>query len=239
MRVVQGLWIGSDLSLMERTSIGSFLAHGHEFHLYTYGDVGNIPAGTKVMDAAAILPRSSIFSYQADRHKGSLAGFANLFRFKLLATQGGLWTDLDVVCLKPFDFDGHVFSSERMLDLGRVVPTITVVGAPDGPSVFFAECFAEAAAMDPTRIKMRENSSLLVERLIPQHDLGQHVRKPEVFGPIGWWEWRRLVSVPEPRLPDAHAVHLWHEMWRIEGMDKNRMYPPDTLYGRFQEAYLP
>jgi hypothetical protein len=222
---------------MERMSIGSFLAHGHEFHLYTYGDVGNVPNEARIMDAAGILPKSSIFTYQTDRHQGSYAGFANLFRFKLLAERGGLWADLDVVCLKPFGFDGYVFSSERMPDLGRVVPTITVVGAPDGPSGFFAECHAEAAAMDPKSIRMRDNSSLLVERLIPRHGFGQHVRPPWVFGPIGWWEWRKLISAPEPRLPDAHAIHMWHEMWRVHGADKRAAYPPNTLYGRFQETY--
>ncbi len=34
--VFQSLWIGAELSAMEQLSIRSFLANGHEFHLYTY-----------------------------------------------------------------------------------------------------------------------------------------------------------------------------------------------------------
>jgi hypothetical protein len=236
-RAVQGLWIGSDLSPMERMTIGSFLAHGHEFHLYTYGDVSNIPDGTKVMDATSILPRSSVFTYRTDRHAGSYAGFANLFRFKLLAERGGIWTDMDLVCLKPFCFKDLAVSSERMVDLARVVPTATVLAAPDGPSAFFAECYAVAAAMDPTRIRIRENSAFVLERLIKKHGLERHMLDPRETGPIEWWALGKLVVPPEPALPDCLGVHLWHEMWRVRGIDKRRIHPPNTLYGRFQREY--
>src|SRR5258706_13279784 len=56
--IVQGLWIGSDLSTMEHLSISSFLQNGHEYHLYIYDHVGNVPEGTVVKDAAEILPAS-------------------------------------------------------------------------------------------------------------------------------------------------------------------------------------
>ena len=32
-KVVQGLWIGDRLSVMERLSIASFLRNGHQYHL--------------------------------------------------------------------------------------------------------------------------------------------------------------------------------------------------------------
>ena len=37
--IIQGLWIGETLSTMEYLSIKSFLDNGHEYHLYTYGEV--------------------------------------------------------------------------------------------------------------------------------------------------------------------------------------------------------
>src|SRR5215831_9214030 len=108
--VIQGLWIGPELSVMERLSISSFLKNGHEYHLYAYDDLANVPLGTVVRDADEILARSRIFQY---KHQASYAGFSNFFRYKLLLERGGWWVDTDVVCLKPFDFsDGHVFASE-------------------------------------------------------------------------------------------------------------------------------
>src|SRR5258706_6206464 len=38
-KIIQGLWIGPTLSQMEQLSIASFLANGHEYHLFVYDDV--------------------------------------------------------------------------------------------------------------------------------------------------------------------------------------------------------
>src|SRR5882724_3783872 len=116
---MQSLWIGDRLSTMERLSIGSFLHHGHAFDLYVYDKVENVPNGTTVRDANAILPRSQIFTYQEN---GSFAGFANHFRYKLLVERGGWWVDLDTVCLQPFSFpDDYVFASHLQKDGNQIV----------------------------------------------------------------------------------------------------------------------
>ncbi|MBW4444611.1 MAG: hypothetical protein KME10_26090 [Plectolyngbya sp. WJT66-NPBG17] len=83
-KVIQGLWIGGELSTMEQLSIQSFLQNGHEYHLYTYQPVKNVPKGTIVKDGREILPENRIFTYQSGFGKGSYAGFADLFRFHLL-----------------------------------------------------------------------------------------------------------------------------------------------------------
>src|SRR5438105_1989553 len=88
--VIQGLWVGERLSVMERLSIASFLHHGHAYHLYTYGPVAGLPAGAVRQDARAILPESMIFQY---RDHASYAGFSNYFRYKLLLERGGWWVD--------------------------------------------------------------------------------------------------------------------------------------------------
>ena len=43
--VIQALWIGPSLSSMERLAVRSFLANGHEVHLYAYGEVEGVPEG--------------------------------------------------------------------------------------------------------------------------------------------------------------------------------------------------
>src|SRR3954451_19785346 len=62
--VIQTLWIGPELSTLERLSLRSFLAHGHEVCLYTYGEVRGVPAGGAVRDAAEILPAAAVFRYR-------------------------------------------------------------------------------------------------------------------------------------------------------------------------------
>jgi hypothetical protein len=86
-RIVQGLWIGPELSVMEQLSIASFLRNGHEYHLYVYGEVKNIPMGTRVKDGdEEILPVSMIFQYRREK---SYSAFSNFFRYRLLLERGG------------------------------------------------------------------------------------------------------------------------------------------------------
>jgi hypothetical protein len=44
-KIIQGLWIGSELSVMEQLSISSFLLNAHNYHLYVYDDLKYIPVG--------------------------------------------------------------------------------------------------------------------------------------------------------------------------------------------------
>jgi hypothetical protein len=132
MTVVQGLWVEGALSAMEELAVRSFLAQGHEVHVYTYERGLAVPAGARRLDAGEVLPASAIFRYTAGAGAGSPAAFANLFRYKLLHERGGWWTDLDMVCLRPLDFPAeHVFASERR-KLGGVTVTNSLLKAPAG-----------------------------------------------------------------------------------------------------------
>ena len=44
--IIQSLWIGNNLSDMEQLCIQSFLDNGHEYHLYVYEPIQNIPHGS-------------------------------------------------------------------------------------------------------------------------------------------------------------------------------------------------
>ena len=89
---VQSLWIGDRLSTLERLSVCSFLANGHEYHLYVYDDVINVPSEVSIKDANEILPQSELFKVN-----GSLALFSDWFRWELLLRSGGIWVDMDLV----------------------------------------------------------------------------------------------------------------------------------------------
>ena len=44
-KIIRSLWIGDVLPDTAILSINSFLKNGHEFHLYVYDDVKNVPDG--------------------------------------------------------------------------------------------------------------------------------------------------------------------------------------------------
>ena len=99
-KIIQSLWIGNELSNIEKLCINSYIKNGHTFHLYTYDEIKNVPKECVIKDAQEILPKDDIFAYNSGLGKGSFSAFSNYFRYKLLELKGNWWTDTDIVCLK-------------------------------------------------------------------------------------------------------------------------------------------
>lgn len=234
-RIIQGLWIGTELSVMEQLSVTSFLANGHEYHLYVYDEMRNVPLGTVVKDACEILPASSIFQY---KHQASYAGFANFFRYKLLGERGGWWADTDIVCLKPFDFaDEHVFSSE--VCRGEEVITSGIIKAPAGSPVM-AYAWEVCQQKNPSELVWGETGPRLMAVAVSKFSLS-HLKQPfQVFCPLDYSEWHRVLEPDfETRFGETtYAIHLWNEMWRASGQDKNAEYNSACLYERLKRKYF-
>jgi Glycosyltransferase sugar-binding region containing DXD motif len=232
---IQSLWIGRELSAMERLSISSFLANGHQYHLYVYGEMVNAPPGTVLKAAAEILPESMIFQYK--RHP-SHAGFSNFFRYRLLLQKGGWWADTDVVCLKPFNFDDpYVFASERVND--STVPATAVIKAPPGSEIMAFNWHLCRACPDPSDVVWGEHGPKLMAKAITKFGLQAFIKEADTFCPLAYHEWENLL------LPggwtafteNTHGVHLWNEMWRRGGRDKGASYAPNCLYERLKAVF--
>ena len=234
-RVVQGLWIGADLSKMEQLSITSFLQNGHEYHLYVYDNVLNVPAGTVVKNASDILPRSSIFQY---KHTPSYAGFANFFRYKLLLERGGWWTDTDVVCLRSLDFvDEYVFATEIFRHVE--VATSCIIKAPAGSDVM-AHCWKVCQAKDTASLRWGETGPGLMAEAVREFSLQRYLRPAYIFCPVRYQDWN---TVLEPASFDqlnlnCYTLHLWNEKWREAGQDKNDIYPSTCIYEQLKRRYF-
>lgn len=125
---VHGLWIGNKLSNMELLTIHSFIKHGYNFHLWTYEKLVNeLPKQVILCDANEIISSEKIFTYkhksQFGNGQGSVAGFSDIFRYKLLYEKGGWWVDMDITCLTPFDVDApYFFRAHNSLDVvGNII----------------------------------------------------------------------------------------------------------------------
>jgi hypothetical protein len=230
---VQSLWVGPRLSALERLAIASFLDHGHPFHLFVYGGVAGAPPGTALCDAAEILPASEIFTY---RDQPSTSAFSNLFRYKLLAERGGWWVDTDLVCLAPFDFaDDHVVASERVD--GRATVATGAIRLPAG-SPLAAWAWERAAACDRESIGWGEIGPRLFAEGVERFGLAEKVRPPEELCPLPYDQWHRVLDPEPPALPaESVALHLWNEMWRRAGVDKDGAQPPGCLYERLKARH--
>jgi len=236
---VQSLWIGNTLSQLEKLSIQSFLDHGHQYHLYAYEDVADLPAGAVLKDANEILSASLIFQY-SDRK--TYAAFSNVFRYKLLLERGGIWVDTDVIGLRPVDLaDEHVFASElvkRRDGTGfDVIVSTCMIKAPIGSAVM-AHALQTSRSKDWNTVRWGELGPRLLAPVVAEQGMQRFVQPPAIFCPIGPLEWRRFIDPEPPAVPaEACALHFLNEMWRREGQDKDAEFPASCLYERLKRRH--
>jgi mannosyltransferase OCH1-like enzyme len=231
---VQGLWIGPALSSMEQMCIRSFLANGHPFYLYTYDDIKNVPTGTTIIDAHQILPPTMIFKYQDHR---SYAGFSNYFRYKLLLERGGIWSDLDAVCVQPLAFEEEFVFASQLTPGGQEVAVPGFIKAA-ASSPIMEYVLTECLGRDVRQIKYAETGPILFHAAVEKFGMQRFVRSANAFCPIPYFQWDTLISDAELSLDEnVFTVHLWNEMWRRAGMDKDGSFPASCLYQQLRDRF--
>jgi hypothetical protein len=228
---IQSLWIGK-LSPLEQLCIRSFLKHGHEFHLYAYGTLDGVPNGCIVRDANEILPELSIAKFK------NLANFSDLFRLALLHRNGGWWVDMDVCCLKPFEFTSeHVFSSQYERNGNADETNNGVIRAPKNSAVM-RYCIDRIAQTDTGNCGWAEIGPALV--LSAVRKFGLRHEPHQRFCPIHYFEAPGNVFGPGSDTaffgPETFAVHLWNEEARRAGIDKFAAHP-GSLFERLARLY--
>ena len=123
---IASLWIGSKLSWVERASINSFVTKGHDYTLYTYGPVENIPEGARAADAREIWDAERVLRYTKSQ---SPAIHANIFRVRMARLTGEIWADTDIIALRPFAADLRYFIGHERDDIIQL--SNAVFGLPE------------------------------------------------------------------------------------------------------------
>ena len=252
--IYQSLWIGDELSNMEKLSIKSFIDNGHIYHLYTYGEVRGIPEGAIVKDGNDIIDKNEIFTYK----NGSHSAFSNLFRFTLLYKKGGYWIDTDFVCIKPMYFDmKYAIATEPNENYTEQLVTSCLLKLPKGSK----------EAEEGIRIQKEHKTRILsgditwssgpqsVKDIVNKYDLHKFVidwrqicscfchhskslidTNYVVENKINGKQIRGIGNVN--KLDNMLGIHLWHECWRRDGMDKNGKYSNTSIYGSLCKLFL-
>ena len=240
--VIQSLWVGPRLSTMERLCIRSYQANRHDFTLYSYTPVENVPEGTTVKDANEIVPESDITRFR------NLANFSDWFRYNLLFKKGGWWSDTDSVCVKPLDFSSDcVFSSEvvRFATGSRGHTNCGNIKVPAGSEIM-RWCVEQVQKTDTRTNTWSQIGPVLLKAAVERFDLTKYIQDGYVFCPLGWQDCPEAFLSPiPPRInPQAYCIHLYNEMWQPSGSenrksaDKDGNYPSTCLYSQLKARYL-
>ena len=220
---VNSLWIGNDLSAVELLTLHSFIDKGHHFRLWLYGPLSApLPKELEICDANLIIPKENVFAYHYKNKyghgKGSVAGFSDIFRYKLLYEKGGWWVDMDMACLKVLDFvEPYYFRKHHDL---------TVVGniikAPQG-SELMLKCYNEAVkTIDANNTDWHKPIDIL-NRHIKALDMEKYIR--DGHGNMDQWEkTNRFILTNSTPPPDWYFIHWQNEEWKYRKLSKTNFY---------------
>jgi mannosyltransferase OCH1-like enzyme len=253
MAIVQSLWIGNKLSIMENLCIHSFLKNGYEYHLYTYNFVENVPNGTIIKDANEVLNSSEIYSYA----NSSFSAISNRFRFELLYKKGGMWVDTDVVCIKKYDIDEakdkYIIFSESNKKYNEQKIGACVLKFPKEDPILL-----EAIQICKDKKQDIINGTLVwglgpstVKHLVEKYKLEEYVKNWKFANSCSCHHVMTIINpnfkTGDPKgyasninelSPDTYFIHLWHEFWRRNNIDKDSKYQDDSLFEQLKAKYL-
>lgn len=238
-KIVQGLWLGPQLGIFEQMCILSFINCGHEFHLYIYErtpktskdnediipkKMHGIPNGCIKKDGNEIVSEDDIFYYsekQSLSGKKRITAFSNLFRYKLLHDKGGYWVDLDMICLRPFNFQReYVFSSEWTGSKQQV--NAGVMKCP-AKCDFAKYCYEYCENKDKSQIQWGELGPKLVEKGVEKFSLHKYVQPWEVFCPMKYNDINKALDPYIYNISNKwYAMHLWNELWNKQERKLNK-----------------
>ena len=246
--IIQSLWIGGTFSKMERLSAQSFIDCGHEYHLYTYGKVENVPEGVIIKNGEEILSKNEIFTYK----NGSYSAFSNYFRFHLLHKKGGYWADTDLICVKKFNFKApYVIVSEPDSKYNRNIPTSCLIKLPKKSNIT-----SRAIQIQKHHKKLIlsgrlrwSSGPMTINDLVKTFNLHKYVLP---WNSISSCYWNDAKSIVDPSFKNDNnkiirninnlpsnmvAIHLWNECWRQNKLDKNGTYDENSLYEQLKKRY--
>ena len=232
--IVHGLWIGNNLSPLEMLTIYSFINNGHIFYLWLYNPVENkLPERVICKDANTIIPENKIFRYkyknQFGHGKGSLGGFSDIFRYKLLYEYGGWWSDMDITCLKPLDFkEQFVFRTHHDLKLVG-----NLMKCPKN-SVLMKECYEKAILnINEDNKDWNMPIQILVDE-VKQQNLEEFIL--ELTNPDSWRLIRKYLNTNITIPKSWYAIHWVNEEWKRNQINKN-IFKANSTYGILMEKY--
>jgi hypothetical protein len=237
------LWVSEDLSRLARLSLTSFLAHGFRVTLWSYEPEAHAMCGAGVRDAAEILP-------EGKDSDASHAYLSSLFRYRVLADLGGVWSDMDIVALTDSPDIGSLplVASEKRRPFRHTEPTATgesltqvtncfMANPEPSPGDLWHRAAATVAGLNPEDRSWENVGPHMLSRLMladPGH--GVAILAPEIIDPISWW------NVPSSLLeernpPSSPFMHMYASIWAKNNVDAEAAFPVNSMAGRLWHKY--
>ena len=235
-KIIRGLWIGKELSPIEILCIKSYLQNGHEFELYIYDHIKSIPDGTIIKDANRFFPRTEMLTITST-FGSRYALFSDLFRYKLLFEKGGWWSDLDAICIKPFDMDQEYIFMQHKYKGNEDKVCSGVIKCPVNAPIMDS-CFNSAKSMIESNHNLQYEviGPAFLAKMVKEFGLEEHAWPPVYFSPIAWYEIKKFLK-PYVLDPSTYSIHLYNEVWTRYNVSKYGIYSKNSIIGMLMQKH--
>lgn len=250
LRVINSFWYGSELTEIGELCINSFLKNGFEFKLWTYDLNLKVPKGCELMDASKILKKELLFRHKEE----SWVPFSIWFRFKLLYERGGAWTDMDIICLKPFKLKvntvcgdtidniscnfislskGHLMALE--MDTIWRYPTVKRYYDNDERKSIKRRLKSHKANHQREMVPWKFNGNKVLN-LIKDNWTFNKIDSEKIY-PVSYKNYKQIFdgTLSLKDVENANCIHLWNEIIRRENYISSS---EKSLFNDLKEKYL-
>ena len=243
--VFQGFWHGRPLSPVLIACLRSFIKRGHAFHLYAYEEL-NVPDGVTLKSASDVLPAEDIFLFRnPETDEPDICPFSDLFRFKLLLTSGGWWSDVDCICLSEnIPQFRRAWARENPEWNPGAVGTSQIAFQKSDPIV--RELFDRCLALSRAKLARREvTGPHLMSATI--RDLGMPLDMggtPDLFYPVRWIEMFKL-WLPEfheevaAKAKKAYFMPIYQSFPLYIGLNRVKLPPKGSFLDDICRQFAP
>lgn len=213
--IVNGFWHGEQIDELSLFCINSWIKNGYEFHLWTFNKDISVKNAT-IKDARVLTPSSSYFTYDRGHSAGSPVAFSNYFRAVLLYELGGLYVDLDMLCIKPYNFtQEYVFCKQQHSAYPLSIGT-GIIYTNRNKNRIFKEWRDSILEKRKNPITHGDLGPDLFTRLIVKNKLLHYTLSKEYFNPVDWEDPDKMF---EKKL-DTFGIHLYCSQWKKEDYSK-------------------
>lgn len=222
--IVNGFWHGGDLDDLSLYCINSWIKNGYSFNLWTYNKSIQVE-NVVIKDAEELVPFTSYFTYDGGHTAGTPVAFSNYFRAVLLYELGGLYADLDMLCLRPYRFNkkymfckqGHNAYDWLESKYGEKVSIGTsIIYTKDKHQKIFSDWKNEIKRLSSGRIKHGDLGPDLFTKLIIEHSLLSYCKGKKTFNPIDFFNFDKVFEGPLV----TYGIHLFSSQWKEDKEDK-------------------
>jgi hypothetical protein len=258
--LLQTFWTGKPLSRLERAALQSYVNCGYTVDIYTYNPIpefmANVPPSPfiRVHDAREILPESKLFQYAGRSMIGkrddaySYLPFSDLFRFTMLAKNGGAWMDLDIFLTRPIPARilsrPYVFSSERTIQKGaykKAEPEIVDMGfiKVPGPGSPLMRWILDHIPTGLLTLKTPFDYMNLYRKGIAALGLERYVLPAHAFLPLNWWDVKDSFGAGSGRNGVCYAGKYGVEPFCVDVLKRRDVYGVHWFRAILRKKALP